>query len=65
MTEKLTNYIRSGHPGIYIVGAKEPRFEAELKAVAESLNYSLLSTPHSLSPSLHAPGMLSMLDDSR
>jgi hypothetical protein len=41
MRTKLTNYIKSGHPGIYVVSCEEARVEAELKAVAEKLKRPL------------------------
>ena len=41
MREKIINYIRSGHPGLFIVSPEEARVEAELKAVAEQLDYRL------------------------
>ena len=41
MTSSLTNYIRAGYPGLYIVSPEEQRVEAEFKAIAQQLNYSL------------------------
>ena len=41
MRTRLTNYIRAGYPGIYLVSNEESRVEAELKAVAKALKYSL------------------------
>ena len=41
MKTKLTNYIRAGYPGIYLVSNEESRVEAELKAIAKALKYSL------------------------
>ena len=41
MRTKLTNYIRAGYAGIYLVSHEESRVEAELKAIAETLNYRL------------------------
>jgi len=35
------NYLRAGYPGIYLVSSEEARVEAELKAVAETLEYGL------------------------
>ena len=37
----LTNYIRAGYPGIYLVSHEESRVEAELKAIPEVLKYRL------------------------
>jgi hypothetical protein len=41
MRQRLSNYIRSGHSGLYIVSAEEHRVEAELKAVTAALGYGL------------------------
>ena len=41
MRTKLTNYIRAGYPGIYLISHEESRVEAELKAIAETLKYRL------------------------
>ena len=41
MTSSLTNYIRAGYPGLYVVSPEEQRVEAEFKAIAQQLNYSL------------------------
>ena len=41
MKNKITNYIRAGYSGIYLVSAEEQRVEAELKAVAQHLSYHL------------------------
>ena len=41
MRNKITNYIRAGYPGLYIVSCEEARIEAELKTIAESLGHSL------------------------
>jgi hypothetical protein len=38
---KITNYIRAGYSGLYIVSAEEQRVEAEIKAIAESLKFDL------------------------
>lgn len=43
MREQITNYIRAGYPGIYIVSHEEQRVEAELKAVADALDYKLFA----------------------
>ena len=41
MREKLTHYIRAGYAGIYLVSHEEQRVEAELKAIAKSLQHRL------------------------
>ena len=41
MKDKLTNYIRAGYPGIFLVSPEEARVEAVLKAVADTLGYGL------------------------
>ncbi len=41
MRIEITNYIRAGYSGIYIVSNEEVRVEGELKSIAESLDYSL------------------------
>ena len=41
MNTQIANYIRAGYPGIFIVSSEEPRVEAEVRAVADSLQYSL------------------------
>lgn len=41
MRQKLINYIRAGYSGLYIVSAEEQRVEAEIKAVAESVQFNL------------------------
>ena len=41
MRQRILNYIKSGHAGLYIVSAEEARVEAEIKAVADSLEYRL------------------------
>ena len=43
MRQRIANYIRSGHAGLYIVSAEEQRVEAELKAVADGLKYTLFA----------------------
>lgn len=43
MHQEITNYIRSGHAGLYIISAEEARVEAELKSVAEHLSYALFA----------------------
>src|ERR1035437_5896054 len=41
MRKRISNYIRSGHAGLYIVSAEEARVEAELKAIALALKRPL------------------------
>ncbi len=41
MRTRLTNYIRSGHAGLYLISHEETRVEAELKGVAEKLKRPL------------------------
>ena len=41
MKTEMTNYIKAGYPGIYVVSHEEARVEAELKAIAEELKYGL------------------------
>jgi hypothetical protein len=41
MRNQITNYIRAGYPGIYLLSCEETRIEAELKAIAQSLDYRL------------------------
>ena len=41
MKTKITNYIRAGYPGLYIVSPEDQRVEAEIKAIAESLKFDL------------------------
>ena len=43
MRQEITNYIRAGYPGIYIVSHEEQRVEAEVKAVANTLEYRLFA----------------------
>jgi hypothetical protein len=41
MTDQITNYIRAGYPGIYLVSCEEARVEAELKSIAQNLEHKL------------------------
>lgn len=41
MKTKITNYIRAGYPGLYIVSPEEQRVEAEIKSIAEQLKFEL------------------------
>ncbi len=43
MRDKILDYIRSAHPGLYIISAEEERVEAEIKAVAGTLEYHLFA----------------------
>ncbi len=43
MREKIKNYLRAGFAGLYVVTLEEIRAEADLKAVADDLGYTLLS----------------------
>jgi AAA+ superfamily predicted ATPase len=41
MRNQIRNYIRAGYPGIYLVSCEETRIEAEMKSIAQSLDYHL------------------------
>ena len=41
MSLALTNYIRAGYPGLYVVSPEELRVEAEFRAIADRLSYHL------------------------
>ena len=41
MRERIINYIRAGYPGLYLVSHEEQRVDAEMKAIAQELNYDL------------------------
>jgi len=41
MRTQITNYIRAGYPGIYLVSHEESRVEAELKAISKAIKYRL------------------------
>jgi len=43
MRQKITNYIKAGYPGIYIVSNEESRVENELKLVADNLKHKLFA----------------------
>ncbi len=43
MRQQITNYIRAGYPGLYIVSPEEQRVEAELKSVADALEYKVFA----------------------
>jgi SpoVK/Ycf46/Vps4 family AAA+-type ATPase len=42
MKQKITNYIRAGYPGLYLVSHEEQRIDAEMKHIANELQYHLL-----------------------
>ena len=41
MSVSITNYIRAGYPGLYVVSPEEQRVEAEFKLIADRLDYTL------------------------
>ena len=41
MKQRIMNYIRAGYPGICLVSCEEARIEAELKGIADELEYHL------------------------
>ena len=41
MQNQILNYLRAGYPGIYLLSSEEARVEAELKTIAQTLNYRL------------------------
>jgi ATP-dependent 26S proteasome regulatory subunit len=43
MKSQITNYLRAGYPGLYLVSCEEARVEAELKAIAEAIEYHLFA----------------------
>ena len=43
MRAQITNYVRAGYPGVYLVSHEEQRVEGELKAVAAALKYRLFA----------------------
>jgi len=43
MRNQILNYLRAGYPGIYLVSSEEARVEAELKSIAQTLDYRLLA----------------------
>jgi hypothetical protein len=43
MQTDIRNYLRAGYPGIYLVSCEEARVEAEMKTIAQALNYRLFS----------------------
>ena len=43
MRNTIMNYIRAGYPGIYLVSFEETRIEAEMKAIAQALDYRLFA----------------------
>lgn len=42
MKTKITNYIRAGYPGLYLVSHEEQRVDAELSRIAQELKYNLV-----------------------
>ena len=43
MQSQIANYMRAGYAGLYIVSFEEQRVEAELKAIANALEYNLFA----------------------
>jgi AAA+ superfamily predicted ATPase len=43
MRQAIINYVRAGHPGIFVVSHEEARAEAELKDAAKSTKHGLLA----------------------
>lgn len=43
MRDKITNYIRAGYSGLFIVSHEEARVEAEIKTIADKLKYNLFA----------------------
>ena len=41
LTHSIVRYLRAGYPGLYLVSAEEQRVEAEMKTVAQQLDYDL------------------------
>ena len=41
MKQKLINYIRAGYSGLYIISPEEQRVEAEIKSIAEAVQFNL------------------------
>lgn len=41
MRNRITNYIRAGYPGLYLVSHEEQRVDGEMKAIAQELKYDL------------------------
>ena len=42
MRTKIINYIRAGYPALYLLSSEEQRVEAEIKSIAQDLNYHLV-----------------------
>lgn len=42
MKTKITNYIRAGYSGLYLVSHEEQRVDAELSRIAQELKYNLV-----------------------
>ena len=58
MRTQITNYIRAGYPGIYLVSHEEQRVEGELKAVATSLKHKLIDSLCAAFAADREPGMI-------
>lgn len=43
MKSQIINHIRAGYPGIYLVSCEEARVEAEMKTIAETVQYKLFA----------------------
>src|SRR5690348_11939019 len=43
MNRKITNYIRAGYAGLFLVSPEEQRVEAELKAIAQEVGFKLFA----------------------
>ena len=43
MKNTILPYVKSGHPGVYLVSSEETRVEAEIQAVAQQAGYSLFA----------------------
>jgi len=41
MSARITHYLQAGYPGLYLVSPEDARVEAELKAIARTLDYNL------------------------
>ena len=59
MRQRIANYIRSGQAGICIVSAEEARVEAEVKALAATLNEEVDTLVDMVEPFLLQQGFIS------
>src|SRR6266571_4426454 len=41
MRKKIINHLRAGYAGLYLVSAEEQRVEAELKSIAQEIQFNL------------------------